>query len=260
MHALPLARWPLLAALLPHPTPKPRRRFPIKSVEPLRDAGGRRGGESHRRAARDGRPVDPESAWSGYAGATRAAPLPGDIQHRNEECSALVGSAIPMPASVFDIEVKAVNGREAREEILEDPDRVLLGREDEVAERHQAADDAHVPERARDDRLAVAARGDELDQPAAAEHQGAGQADQFPGRDVDAETAHPYDLFIHGRAASRTAVRLLRLISQPTPRRSDRPTQARCRLLYFDTPVERSRWLTGTLTQFQPARLNKAGR
>src|SRR3990167_1016103 len=31
-----------------------------------------RGMGSHRRRAMDGRPVDPESAWSGYAGATRA--------------------------------------------------------------------------------------------------------------------------------------------------------------------------------------------
>ena len=28
----------------------------------------------------DGRPVDPESAWSGYAGATRADPSPGAVK------------------------------------------------------------------------------------------------------------------------------------------------------------------------------------
>ena len=28
----------------------------------------------------DGRPVDPESAWSGYAGATRADPPPGAVK------------------------------------------------------------------------------------------------------------------------------------------------------------------------------------
>ena len=90
---------------------------------------------------------------------------------------------------MFDVEIQTVNGGKTRKQVLQHANRVLLGREDEVAERHQAADDAHVPEGARDDRLAVAARGDELDQPAAAEHQRAGQADQFPGRDVDAEAA-----------------------------------------------------------------------
>ena len=57
------------------------------------------------------------------------------------------------------------------------------------------------------------------------------------------------DLLVHhARGASSTPVTLLRRISQATPRRSARPTQARCRLLYLDTPAARSRWFTGTLT------------
>ncbi len=43
----------------------------------------------------DGPPVDPESAWSGYAGATRANPTLGDVQHRNAE--------IPELESVEDV-------------------------------------------------------------------------------------------------------------------------------------------------------------
>src|SRR4029077_13862757 len=98
-------------------------------------------------------------------------------------------------------------------------------------------------------RLAVALGSDELHQPAAAEHQRAGVADQLPQGDVQAESAQPGDLFVHhahARGASSTPVTLLRLISQDTPRRSVRPTQARCKLLYLDTPLERSRWFTGT--------------
>ena len=47
------------------------------------DAEGRRGAGSDRRLAMDGQPVDSESAWSGYAGATRADPTLGDVQQRN---------------------------------------------------------------------------------------------------------------------------------------------------------------------------------
>src|SRR3546814_2961985 len=60
--------------------------------------------------------------------------------------------------------------------------RVLLVREHEVAQRHRAADQAHVPEQARDHRLAVLARGEKLHHPAAAEHERAGQPDQHPRR------------------------------------------------------------------------------
>ncbi len=33
----------------------------------------------------DGQPVDPESAWSGYAGATRANPPPGAVKRSHED-------------------------------------------------------------------------------------------------------------------------------------------------------------------------------
>ncbi len=38
----------------------------------------------------DGRPVDPESAWSGYAGATRADPSPGAAKRPHEEHGPLI--------------------------------------------------------------------------------------------------------------------------------------------------------------------------
>jgi len=64
----------------------------------------------------------------------------------------------------------------------------------------------------------------------------------------------------HARQISSTPVFLLRLISHATPRKSAMPTRARLRLLYLDCPVPRGRWLTGTLTVFQPARCMSAGR
>src|SRR3546814_18987493 len=62
------------------------------------------------------------------------------------------------------------------------------------------------------------------------------------------------------QATSSTAVTLPRRISQATRRMSAMPASARPRLLYFYTPLARWRWLTGTLTVFQPARCISAGR
>src|SRR3546814_6031042 len=68
---------------------------------------------------------------------------------------------------------------------------------DLVAQRHRAADQAHVPEQARDHRLAVLARGEKLHHPAAAEHQRAGQPDQLPRRHVHAGPLEPRDGGVH---------------------------------------------------------------
>ena len=59
---------------------------------------------------------------------------------------------------------------------------------------------------------------------------------------------------------SSTPVLLDRLISHATPRKSEIPTSARLKLLYFDCPAPRGRWLTGTLRTSQPARCISAGR
>src|SRR5690606_1626674 len=174
---------------------------------------------------------------------------------------ALVRGLVALPAAVADVQVQAVDRGEGGEQVLQHPHRVLLGREQEVAERHQAAEHAHVPEQARDHRLAGLARGQELDQPAAAEHQRAGVADQLPAGDVQAGPVEPFQRLVQQRhQSSSTRVRWLRAISQATPRRSRMPTRARPRLLYLDTPAVRARWLTGTLTVFQPARCTSAGR
>ncbi|KAG1386837.1 hypothetical protein G6F59_016668 [Rhizopus arrhizus] len=105
--------------------------------------------------------------------------------------AASVASPVPLPAPVLDVQLQAVQRGERREQVLQHAHRVLLGREQEVAQRHQAADHAHVPEQARDDRLAGALGGDELDQPAAAEHQRAGIADQLPAGHVQAGPVQP---------------------------------------------------------------------
>src|SRR5690606_29751965 len=153
-------------------------------------------------------------------------------------------------------------------QVLHHAHRVLLLREHEVAQGHHRADQAHVPEQPRDHRLALATRGDELDQPAAAEHRRAGQADQLPRRHVQPGPFQPDDRVVHeiaggGRehhSISSTGATLPRRISQATPRRSLMPTSARWRLLYLDAPVARWRWFTGTLTVWYPARCISAGR
>src|SRR5690606_39896964 len=140
---------------------------------------------------------------------------------------------------------------------LDDPDRVLLVREQEVAEGHARAEQAHVPEQPWNHGLAVLARGPELDQPAAAEHQRAGQADQLPGGHVQPGPLQPLDRVVHdvagaGRqhhSSSSAGVTLPRRMSQATPRRSLIPTRARVRSLYLETPVARWRWFAGTVTE-----------
>ena len=64
----------------------------------------------------------------------------------------------------------------------------------------------------------------------------------------------------HANQISSVAVRRERLMSQATPRRSAMPTSARLRLLYFEAPLPRGRWLTGTDFTCQPARCISAGR
>src|SRR5690606_25519726 len=175
----------------------------------------------------------------------------------------LVPGLLAVPAAVADIQVQAVGGGEGREQVLDDAHRVLLVREHEVAQGHERAHQAHVPEGPRDHRLALAARSQELDQPAATEHQGAGQADQLPWGQVDPGPVQPRQGRIHevrAHGSSSVATTRLRRISQATPRRSAMPTIARWRLLYLDTPAPRWRWLTGTLNVFQPARCIRAGR
>lgn len=59
--------------------------------------------------------------------------------------------------------------------------------------------------------------------------------------------------------SSRAVAAIGRRISQATPTRSATPTASRCRLVYFELPAVRGRWLTGTLAVRHPARCTSAG-
>lgn len=185
---------------------------------------------------------------------------------RFTRCLLALATSPVVPSVHADIQIQAVGGGKGGQQVLHDAHGILLGREQEVAQGHQAAAQAHVPEQARDHRPAGASGRHELDQPAHAEQGRASQANELPGRGVQARPAQPQDFLVHDAhdlepaLSSLVAVTWLRWISQATPIRSRMPTRARPRLVYLDWPDPRDRWETGTLRVFQPARCISAGR
>ena len=62
----------------------------------------------------DGRPVDPESAGSGYAGSTRADPTRGDVQARGRDVVTGAVAAKAAPTQGQRIDLEGVSGHTRR--------------------------------------------------------------------------------------------------------------------------------------------------
>lgn len=155
--------------------------------------------------------------------------------------------------AVIVVEEQIVSSDDKGKKVGENTDGIVLS-ENEVKEDQQAARHAHVPERARENRLARGMRGGQLHEPSPGKKKNPGESDDFSDIEADAEKFSQRDgaegvhfridsrKYFHGSEDQGLAIQSTRRASnQRTPIRSQIPRSALPPSVYLETPVWRGR-------------------